>query len=590
MSAVQCVVYCYKVMTHLSQYFDVGVLMEEEIPQGLELIGKGVEQDICAKRIRFPMKRIVPASLLRLAIGYLFLCSLFLTVVQETTVINVFFDVLALQFVENVDDVVYGLCKRGFFGRVLRIATNNTHIIRCSSSNQGRAVRRWSKRLIRFVYFANILTLLAVLAYLSERQRMGQYRCESVSVNFGGAMWEDAHVLGEDKPRLLIYSHFNGFYVEDGSHDRRPRYVEMNKEDGDKFAGTTDGVCADGSKTCTVPAEIIYCEKIESWVLRHGKIRTSNNTDTPENECSWLLRSPETDSYDIIELAEEREWFVWRGLIETNYRVSIECNECNDNADCNYNGKCAHDSESDSDICVCDENHFGVACQFQQPCEVIRSEKDSTTTLTLLADPNDEEGTKFVESYGRPVYVIDNMSGKPFSLMRLTYPDDDDQYFDIQYSNTNDGAKNTVGEHKHYHPEFFADDDFFEVNNQTEAFQDLMKNYTFVLRYTGNRWYGQIEAPGFSGASFKEEEYHGFWNNAFSGIGDEDNRTLIISAPTADLVSPVGVDFYEMRRRNLDFETDIHDYDYSPYGVLILLVEYEGSGFFHCNKNDPATL
>ena len=137
---------------------------------------------------------------------------------------------------------------------------------------------------------------------------------------------------------------------------------------------------------------------------------------------------------------------------------------------------------------------------------------------------------------------------------------------------------------KHFHPDFFTDDDFFQVNNNSTEFQALLENYTFVVRYTGQRWYGQIAQPELTGESFKEEEYHAFWNNTFSGLGLEDNSTVIISAPTSGLGSPVGVDFYEMRRRNVAFETGIHDYDYSPYGVLIPLVEYEGSGFFHCNK------
>lgn len=53
------------------------------------------------------------ASLLRIVIGYMFLICLFLVVVQEATVLDIFFDVLALQFVENIDDVIYELCKRG---------------------------------------------------------------------------------------------------------------------------------------------------------------------------------------------------------------------------------------------------------------------------------------------------------------------------------------------------------------------------------------------------------------------------------------------------------------------------------------------
>ena len=73
---------------------------------------------------------------------------------------------------------------------------------------------------------------------------------------------------------------------------------------------------------------------------------------------------------------------------------------------------------------------------------------------------------------------------------------------------------------------------------------------------------GQIFPPGLSGKSYKEEEYHAFWNKTFSGLGEQDSSTLIISEPTSDTVSPVGVDFYEMRRRNVVFESGEYDYDY----------------------------
>ena len=93
--------------------------MEDEIPTGLELIGKSAEQakvsatrskaEILTGQVttrRFSTSRIVLPALLRLGIGYLFLCCLFLVVVQESTVLDIFFDVLALEFVESIDDVV----------------------------------------------------------------------------------------------------------------------------------------------------------------------------------------------------------------------------------------------------------------------------------------------------------------------------------------------------------------------------------------------------------------------------------------------------------------------------------------------------
>ena len=68
------------------------------------------------------------------------------------------------------------------------------------------------------------------------------------------------------------------------------------------------------------------------------------------------MRSPNTDSYDIIELAEENEWFIWKGLVESEYRISIECNECDSNRDCNYNGVCRDEQ------CDCDGASFVGLC------------------------------------------------------------------------------------------------------------------------------------------------------------------------------------------------------------------------------------
>jgi len=50
------------------------------------------------------------------------------------------------------------------------------------------------------------------------------------------------------------------------------------------------------------------------------------------------------------------------------------------------------------------------------------------------------------------------------------------------------------------------------------------------------------------GTKWYDGDYHAFWDNAFSGLGVEDNSTFLISAATNGL-TPVGVDFYEMRRR-----------------------------------------
>eukprot|EP00984_Skeletonema_dohrnii_P035952 scaffold36362_cov155-Skeletonema_dohrnii-CCMP3373.AAC.6 len=418
----------------------------------------------------------------------------------------------------------------------------------------------------------------------------GAYGCRSLLVNLGDGLWENAWVqldkqcsvdadcnnsnqrcYREKKEafcyenRLLIYSHFNGYYNHKGMKGERPRYVEMNKESGDPF------------KT-TVPAEIVYCREIESWVFRHPKIRSSLDIGE-EHECNWLLRSDETDDFDLVELSTTENWFLWKGEIKQDYKIKVRCAECANDSDCNYFGKCVTETNVDQK-CECFPGRFGVFCENEMPCEVIRSEKDRNTTLKIVKDlDKDSDNIDFVSVYGHPMYAA-RMKGKPYSVMRDGYPGESDQYFEVEYPVN---ASMAVAPHKHESLDEYQDDDFFEINNKSLAFQKLVTNYTFLLRYTGRRWYGQIVDPSLSGESFKEEEYHAFWQNSFSGLGQEDNSTLIISEITSK-VSPVEVDFFEMRRRNKVFEGGLYDYDYSPYGVMIPLVAHTGGGFFHCNK------
>ena len=246
-----------------------------------------------------------------------------------------------------------------------------------------------------------------------------------------------------------------------------------------------------------------------------------------------MLKSPETESFDLLELGQSF-WSVWLGQIEREYPIFIGCNDCYSDADCNHHGTC----NSDAQRCECFDTHFGIHCEFERPCEVIRSEKDSNATLHLLHD-NEDNWVHFVEVYGRPKYVSDKMSGIPHGFMRLAEPDTDDKYYEVTY-NTSNVSKEIVP-HRHYEDKFFLDDDFFQIHLDKPKFKELLNNYTFVLKYTGRRWYGQIKPAGVD-ATFDEAEFHGFWSRTFSGVGVDDNSTVIISAPTA-AGTPVGSEF-----------------------------------------------
>ena len=69
-----------------------------------------------------------------------------------------------------------------------------------------------------------ILRSWGAVTYYGSTQRVGDYRCTSITVMFGDGVvggptapdeyWGGAYVNGEEK--LLMYSHFNGVYIEDG--------------------------------------------------------------------------------------------------------------------------------------------------------------------------------------------------------------------------------------------------------------------------------------------------------------------------------------------------------------------------------------
>jgi hypothetical protein len=132
----------------------IGVLMEHEIPDGLEMIGKGMEQLLSDDHHVLSMRKILLSSLLRLCMGYMFLLTLFVAVVQSDNVLDLFFNVLALEFVENIDTVIFALSRRGFFGRTLRKVANKPRFI--VTGRETYLLRRYTKRLIKITYAINI--------------------------------------------------------------------------------------------------------------------------------------------------------------------------------------------------------------------------------------------------------------------------------------------------------------------------------------------------------------------------------------------------------------------------------------------------
>ena len=118
-------------------------------------------------------------------------------------------------------------------------------------------------------------------------------------------------------------------------------------------------------------------------------------------------------------------------------------------------------------------------------------------------------------------------------------------------------------------PDFADWDDFFESPTMHDL-NDIIEDYSVVISFIGSRFYATMVDPESDLYDLFPEDYHAFWSQAF-----DVNRTFIIS-DTTFASSPVGVDFYEMRRRIVN---SMHDqniqFSYGPFGALIPLMSYE---------------
>ena len=138
-----------------------------------------------------------------------------------------------------------------------------------------------------------------------------------------------------------MFAYFNGVYEKNGTHAGRPVYQERRKFDRSKYEDR-------------IPAEIKYSDDDGAWIFTHKDIRKSESDDS-----FWILRSPQTDTYDLLDVSGT-DWQVWVGIIGTT-RVTFSCNTCNDDVDCNLNGECVNGE------CVCNSGggtkYIGMHCE-----------------------------------------------------------------------------------------------------------------------------------------------------------------------------------------------------------------------------------
>jgi len=384
----------------IAQYLSVVValLMEEEIPTGLYLLREITEKDFRKRLSGKKYRSFVLAAVVRLLSGYFFLINVFLILIQANGVIEIFYDVMALQFVQQLDDIAFNLSKINVLGNRMQRACTAPPF-KMEFEKQKVSCRK-SEVFLRTLYFLNFCALMAGMIVVSVRQDNGYYQCKSISVTFGDDVWKPAMALnitsGKYEEWTLAYSYFNGVYEREGNV-----YKERRKFDRASY-----------DENSVVPAEIRYCKEINSWVFTHPLIRKSIDE---VDGCNWLIRSAETSEFDLLKV--EGSWKIWTGVIGTT-EVVTACNMCSDKTDCNLNGQCV-DGE-----CKCRNEagvqHLGIHCEIRlsDSCKTIIGEGHNEIFSVDYhnASPNGDEPLALFQEYSRPVYKYVGPYGDEYNV------------------------------------------------------------------------------------------------------------------------------------------------------------------------------
>eukprot|EP01082_Thalassiosira_pseudonana_P006650 g5768.t1.2.5e174189 g5768 g5768.t1 contig20:127292-129425(+) len=404
----------YQVRT--AQYLGlvIGLLMEEEIPTTLYLLRMIPRNSLREKLPKVEYYKFLFSALVRMAMGYMFYMNMFVVVAQATGVIDIFYDVLALQFVQQLDDICFTLSTMDVFGKRLKHASKKKYF-RTDFDRVPFKRRRKMTVFMKVLYFINLILMMAGMVLVSLNQSRGKYHADSITVTFGNDVWENAYVKvspdgnkgtnttnGYDE-MVLVYSWFNGVYKREGMHDRRPVYVEQNKFDHSAYE-------------TTIPAEIKYCKSEGAWVVTHSVISKSRTDD--ETDCPWILKSQPTSEFDLFEVPEN--WLIWIGTVSNSAQLSLTDNQCQDSIDCNYHGQCIDGS------CVCNDGggevfYLGTHCEQAITCVALIGDWGDTWSIVPIADT-------LWSIYDRPIFVYNG----GLEAVNITVPKND--VLTLQYS------------------------------------------------------------------------------------------------------------------------------------------------------------
>lgn len=129
--------------------------------------------------------------------GALFEIAVFVFIMQSTTILDIFLNFAALEFITSVDEFAFQLAKRGYVSNAVKKSCDEVSEIKVLRRKGGRVCRR-----LQMVIF--IFAMLGAYALLANWQDRGKFDCEKIEVQFGDGFSESRPALN---PIELFRSH-----------------------------------------------------------------------------------------------------------------------------------------------------------------------------------------------------------------------------------------------------------------------------------------------------------------------------------------------------------------------------------------------
>lgn len=116
--------------------------------------------------------------------GYLFLLNVVIVLIMADEVIMIFYDVLALQFIQQLDDIAFRMSKMEVLGERMYRATKTPFFHLDFQKEEGRRGLQWNMKMLglKAIYFINLVGFLSAMIVVSIRQTTGYYQCDSITV------------------------------------------------------------------------------------------------------------------------------------------------------------------------------------------------------------------------------------------------------------------------------------------------------------------------------------------------------------------------------------------------------------------------